>query len=82
MPLYEQAKMIRQRTVASDLRKGVMLIAIGLAFVFYSMIGDGEPNWIGLILLFLGIGYCVLWFMEDRTAPPRATGGTPPPGGA
>jgi hypothetical protein len=80
-PLYEQAKQIRQRTVASDLRKGVILMAVGLGFSFYSMFEDGSPNWIGLILLFLGIGYCVLWFLEDRTAAPRA-GGSPPPGGA
>jgi hypothetical protein len=80
-PLYEQAKQIRQRAVASDLRKGVILIALGLAFAFYSMLDDGSPNWIGLILLFLGVGYCVLWFLEDRTPAPR-TGGTPPPGGA
>jgi len=80
-PLYEQAKQIRQRAVASDLRKGVILIALGLAFAFYSMLDDGSPNWIGLILLFLGVGYCVLWFMEDRTPAP-GTGGTPPPGGA
>ena len=80
-PLYEQAKQIRQRAVASDLRKGVILIAIGLAFAFYSMLDDGSPNWIGLILLFLGVGYCVLWFLEDRTPAPR-TGGAPPPGGA
>jgi hypothetical protein len=59
----------------------VILIAIGLSFAFYSMLDDGTPNWIGLILLFLGVGYCVLWFLEDRTPAPR-TGGTPPPGGA
>ncbi|MET0442781.1 MAG: DUF6249 domain-containing protein [Casimicrobiaceae bacterium] len=80
-PLYEQAKQFRQRAVASDLRKGVILIAVGLSFAFYSVLDDGTPNWIGLILLFLGVGYCVLWFLEDRTAAPR-TGGTPPPGGA
>ncbi len=80
-PLYEQARQFRQRAIASDLRKGVVLIAVGLAFSFYSMIADGEPNWIGLICLFLGIGYCVLWVMEDRTTVPPANG-TPPPGGA
>ena len=80
-PLYEQARQIRARTVASDLRKGVIMIAVGLAFSLYSLLGDGEPNWIGLILLFLGAGYCVLWYMEDRGAAPRASG-TPPQGGA
>jgi hypothetical protein len=80
-PLYDQARQIRQRAVASDLRKGVILIAVGLSFALYSMLDDGSPNWIGLILLFLGIGYCVLWFLEDRT-PASRTGGAPPPGGA
>jgi hypothetical protein len=80
-PLYEQAKQIRQRTVASDLRKGVILAAIGLGLTFFSMLDDGSPNSVGLILLFLGIGYFVLWYLEDRASAPR-TGGTPPPGGA
>jgi uncharacterized protein DUF6249 len=80
-PLYEQAKQIRQRAVASDLRKGVILMAAGLALVFWSMMDDGSPNSVGMVLLFLGIGYCVLWYLEGRTPAPRA-GGTPPPGGA
>ena len=80
-PLYEQAKQIRQRAVASDLRKGVILAAIGLALSFFSMLDDGSPNSVGLILLFLGIGYFILWYFEDRAPTPRA-GGTPPPGGA
>jgi len=82
-PLYEQARQLRRRAAWSDLRKGVILISIGLAFTFYSMLDDGSPNWIGLILLFLGIGYSVLWFFEDRhasPAPPDA--GVPPSGSA
>jgi Domain of unknown function (DUF6249) len=78
-PLYEQAKQIRQRAVASDLRKGVIMVAAGLALSFWSMLDDGSPNSVGLVLLFVGIGYCVLWYFEDRG--PRA-GGTTPPGGA
>ena len=31
------------------------------------MLDDGTPNWLGLVLLFLGVGYCVLWFFEDRS---------------
>ncbi len=82
-PLYEQARQIRQRAASSDLRKGVILVALGLAFSFYSMIEDGSPNGIGLVLLFLGIGYCVLWFFEDRKPAITTTGGSvPPPGGA
>ena len=82
-PLYEQARQFRQRAAASDLRKGVILVALGLAFSFYSMIEDGTPNGIGLVLLFLGIGYCVLWLFEDRKPAITTTGGSvPPPGGA
>jgi len=81
MPLYEQAKQIRQRTVASDLRKGVMLIAAGLALSLFSMLDDASANSVGLVLLFVGIGYCVLWYFEGRNPTPRA-GGVPPAGGA
>lgn len=56
-------------------------MAAGLALVFWSMLDDGSPNSVGMVLLFLGIGYCVLWYLEGRTPVPRA-GGTPPPGGA
>jgi len=83
VPLYEQARQIRRRAAWSDLRKGIVLLAVGLGFIFYSMIGEGEPNWVGLICFFLGIGYCVLWFFEDRHAGSAAGGaGTPPAGGA
>jgi hypothetical protein len=44
---------------------------------FWSILDDGSANSVGLVLLFLGLGYCVLWFFEDRTSPPR-TPGTPP----
>ena len=32
------------------------------------MLDDGTANSVGLILLFVGLGYCLLWFFEDRTA--------------
>ncbi|HEX8740381.1 MAG TPA: hypothetical protein VF925_09595 [Casimicrobiaceae bacterium] len=80
-PLYEQARQLRRRTAWSDLRKGVILIAVGIGLSAYSMFDDGTPNGAGLVLLFLGIGYCVLWYFQDRpvdpTQPPPA-----PPGGA
>jgi hypothetical protein len=43
-----------------------MLTAIGLSFIFYSMLDSGSANWLGLVLLFLGIGYMLLWWFEDR----------------
>jgi hypothetical protein len=82
VPLYEQARQIRRRAAWSDLRKGIVLIAIGMGFMFYSMLADGEPNWIGLICFFLGVGYIVLWFFEDRQAGSAAGGAGSPPAGS
>jgi hypothetical protein len=81
-PLYDQARQIRRRTAWSDLRKGVILTALGVGLSLYSMFDDGTPNGVGLILLFLGLGYCVLWYFEDRTPDPRRNGSPPPSGGA
>ena len=39
------------------------------------MIDDGRPNWLGLVLLFVGIGYIVLWWFEDRHAGPSRSRG-------
>jgi hypothetical protein len=76
-PLYEQAKAVRQKAVWSDLRKGIILGAVGLGFTFYSMLDDGSPNFVGLILLFVGLAYIVLWYVEDRQM--SAVRGLPPP---
>ncbi|HEX6793251.1 MAG TPA: hypothetical protein VF304_05310 [Casimicrobiaceae bacterium] len=81
MPAYEQVRYVRRRAVWSDLRKGVIMVAIGLGLSFWSILDDGTANSVGLVLLFLGLGYCVLWFFEDRTAKPQPPG-TPPPGSA
>ena len=82
-PLYEQARQLRRRVAWSDLRKGVILIAVGLGFIFYWMITEAEASWVGLVCLFLGIGYCVLWFFEDRhTGATPGGAGAPPAGSA
>jgi len=75
-PLYEQAKTLRRRAAWSDLRKGVILGAIGFAMTAFSMIDDGSPNGLGLVLLFVGIGFVVLWYLEDRQSGERRD--TPP----
>jgi len=64
--VYQQAVAMRKRVVWSDLRKGVILSAIGLGLSFYAVTGSGEPSWIGLILLFVGVGYVALWWLEGR----------------
>jgi 4-amino-4-deoxy-L-arabinose transferase-like glycosyltransferase len=79
-PMYEQAKLMRRRAAWSDLRKGVLMIAVGFGLTAYSMFDDGSPNALGLILLFVGIGFCVLWFFEERD-PAQRSGSPPPPSG-
>ncbi len=49
---------------------------VGLAFLLYGITGNGEPSWVGLILLFVGIGYLVLWWLEGRHL--AQVGATPP----
>ena len=76
--LYARARTIRARNVWSDLRRGIILVAVGLAVQTCSMLENGEASGVGLVLLFLGVGYVVLWYFEDRRdpVPPRVdTGG-------
>jgi hypothetical protein len=80
-PLYDQARLIRRRTAWSDLRKGVIMTAAGLGLSAFSMFDDGTPNSVGLVLLFLGLGYCVLWYFEDKGPELRRSANPPPPGG-
>jgi len=82
--VMEQVKTLRSQAAWSDLRKGVILAAVGLSFTAYSMFDDRSPNWIGLVLLFLGIGYAFLWYFEDRqiAAAPASVPPPPPAGGA
>ena len=82
-PLYEQARQIRRRAAWSDLRKGVLTGGVGLALTLYSLLEDREPNSIGLILLFVGIGFVVLWWFEERQLASASNGapGAGAPGG-
>ena len=80
--VVEQVKTLRTQAAWSDLRKSVILAAVGLSFTVYSMLDDRSPNWIGLVLLFLGIGYGLLWYFEDRQlAAPASVAPPPPPAG-
>jgi len=94
-PLHEQAQQIRRRAAWSDLRKGVFTAGVGLALSLYSLFDDGSPNGLGLVLIFVGAGFLVLWRFEERHLAPRGgaapetgtstgasgtnTGGSPPP---
>ena len=77
-PVYEQAVAARKRAVMSDLRKGALMIAFGLALAFYSLMDDQTANWLGLTLLFVGIAYVILWWVEERKVerPSEAAGPT------
>lgn len=83
-PLGEQVRIMRKTAAWSDLRKGVLMGTVGFALSLYAMFEDGSPSWIGLVLLFLGVGYIVLWYFEDRHAYPGAAAHGPdvvsPPG--
>ncbi len=77
-PTTHQAAMAtRRRVVWSDLRRGVLLAAVGLSLTLYSVIHSASANWVGLVLLFVGLGYVILWWFEDRHLAERS-----PPGGA
>lgn len=65
-PLAEQVKSLRKQAAWSDLRKGVLLSGVGFAITLYAILDDRSPSWVGLVLLFVGIGYIVLWYFEDR----------------
>jgi hypothetical protein len=79
--MYEEAKAGIRRVVWSDLRKGILLSAFGVALVLYSITESGTANWLGLVLLFVGIGYVALWWLEDRRLERRDIGGSPRSGG-
>jgi hypothetical protein len=74
-PIAEQAKIATRRAAWSDLRKGIVMLAVGVGLTFWSMLDDGSPNGFGLVLMFVGIGYIVLWRFEERQfTPPRGGG--------
>jgi hypothetical protein len=68
-PYYEQAKQVRRRAAWSDLRKGVLMAGFGLALSLHSLITSRSPNIVGLVLLFVGLGFVVLWWFEQRHLP-------------
>jgi hypothetical protein len=71
---------LRKRASWSDLRKGIVMGAIGLGLTLFSVLDDRSPNSLGLVLLFVGIGYGVLWWFEERQIGPRSGGAESRPG--
>jgi Domain of unknown function (DUF6249) len=79
--IYEQARQMRRHAAWSDLRKGIIMGGAGLGLTAFSMFDDKTPNGLGLVLLFVGIGYVVLWWFEQRQIAPRpGADGGPAPG--
>jgi hypothetical protein len=87
-PLQQQANQLRRRAAWSDLRKGVFTAGVGVALSLYSLLEDASPNGLGLVLIFVGAGFLVLWWFEERqlapphdaasrAATPTGTSGTP-----
>jgi hypothetical protein len=76
----DQVRELRKRAAWSDLRKGVLMGAFGLGLVLFSAFDDHSPNGLGLVLLFVGAGFVVLWWFEDRQIKPRQDAGGMPPG--
>jgi len=82
--LYQQAVAKQKRVAWSDLRKGIIMSMLGLALSFYSVTSEGNPNWLGLVLIFVGLGYIALWWLEGRHlehAGAASEGGAKPGGG-
>ena len=82
--VYQEAVALRKRVVWSDLRKGIILTMLGLGSSFYSVTADRSPNWLGLVLIFVGLGYIALWWLEGRQldrAGAMASNGSAKPGG-
>lgn len=52
---------------AMDLRRGMVLVGLGLALSAF-MFEIGKPWSIGLIPLFMGLGFLVVWKMESGKA--------------
>jgi hypothetical protein len=74
-PIAEQMRLASKRAAWSDLRKGIVMLAIGLALSLWSLLDDASANSVGLVLLFVGIGFIVLWWFEERQVTPPRGGG-------
>jgi len=78
---YEQAKQVQRRAAWSDLRKGVLISGVGFALSVHSLMTSRSPNVVGLVLLFVGLGFVVLWWFEQRhLVPPAALSRDAAPG--
>ena len=75
--LQSRASAARHSVAWSDMRKGVIMGAVGLAITLYSLFEDRSPNVLGLVLLFVGIGYAVLWWFEERQISPEIRADVP-----
>ncbi|MBS0320533.1 MAG: hypothetical protein JSR18_08335, partial [Proteobacteria bacterium] len=69
-----QMSTLRSLRLWSDLRRGIVMATLGFGIQAWSLLdGNGASLW-GLVLLFLGTGYIVLWYFEDRRPLPPSPG--------
>jgi len=74
-------RMLQRRAAWSDLRKGVLISGVGFALSVHSLMTSRSPNVVGLVLLFVGLGFVVLWWFEQRhLVPPAALSRDAAPG--
>lgn len=61
--------LVTPRQAKSDLRRGVLLIAVGLGII--GLFGFTDPsNWaIGLLPTLIGLGYLLVWKLERKNEP-------------
>ena len=61
----------RPDDMSSALRKGVILVAVGLGLtIFFLTLQDRQAPWgVGMIPLLIGVGYLIVWKLEGRKEP-------------
>jgi hypothetical protein len=67
--IMPQGARVRLRTV-SDLRNGLILLAIGAGLI---LVSHGKWSGTGLIVVFIGTAFLVTWFVERRENSKNAT---------
>ncbi len=75
--LLEPKKKTRGRRPNADLRYGIILCAIGFGVILVFMVNQKEGWSLGLIPLFIGVAYLLLWKLEGKPRPATEEKGLP-----
>jgi hypothetical protein len=57
------------------------MTGFGVAISLHSLLTSRGANVVGLVLLFVGLGFVVLWWFEERKLPAPGTTASAGPGG-